>query len=532
MKDISLLKFHERERRDTPSVLINTKRRMAAASLRKKGKNVFYTKKCRTLTLFIIALFAIFSIFTVSPTIFSPLETSVDNELSIFYQGNSIPKASDSMPKATTTAGLVGPSPNTTNSIIQNGMDSSTNFKDNGKTKPTTGSFVNCVENNNMIIDNDYNSESLMLTNHDNIYYGKLMISCTAVNYRISSVSSYFQNAEAKTEPDLESNIIVGVLSNASGDGPSRRESIRKTWASNLKTPTNDGKITFSNGGERVTTTFKSSVYFLVAGPWDQIVNEFNKYHDLIWIDQEEVYRKEKSVLTLKTYSFMSIIQNIAETFNYKYTHVFKTDDDSYVDLNALHMELVHDDNNDNESNAKDYVGHCQLDYTKVIRDAIYKWPLTTQIYPETYFPGYCQGAGYALSHQFLKCAFSQKHIAKVRFMPFEDVAVGIVAERCHIQPSQTKTGEIKVSRYESRQAKELTKFSKNRHQYNNTLKYNFIPIAACMTTRIVQHRVIDDEDMHNLHKTVLDPGYCKTMRRKRGRMIQNFEKKGLEWFG
>ena len=144
---------------------------------------------------------------------------------------------------------------------------------------------------------------------------------------------------------------------------------------------------------------------------------------------------------------------------------------------------------------------------------------------PEEYLPKYCDGAGYGLSRDFVRCSYFGNHIANVRFMPFEDVAVGILGERCHFEPSLTKTGEIKLTRYDSMEAKKRTKT-------NDRNVDNLVPIAACMTTRIVQHRVIDTKDMEDLHKTVLDPLYCKVTRRKRGKLIKELETKGVKWFG
>ena len=109
--------------------------------------------------------------------------------------------------------------------------------------------------------------------------------------------------------------------------------------------------------------------------------------------------------------------------------------------------------------------------------------------------------------------------------MPFEDVAVGHLAERCGYPPSNTISGEIKVSRYDSMEAKKRTKTGDKRRD-------NLVPITACMTGRIVQHRVLDEEDMEELHKTVLDPEYCKVTRRKRGKVIEDFESRGIKWYG
>ena len=68
--------------------------------------------------------------------------------------------------------------------------------------------------------------------------------------------------------------ILIGVLSSAGNDGPSRRASIRDTWGRG------------------------NSVYFLVAGPWtNEIASEYEEYHDLIWLDHEETSPSLRSIL-------------------------------------------------------------------------------------------------------------------------------------------------------------------------------------------------------------------------------------------
>ena len=83
-----------------------------------------------------------------------------------------------------------------------------------------------------------------------------------------------------------------------------------------------------------------------------------------------------------------------------------------------------------------DYWGWCQLEPWEVNRDMSLKWGLSPHIYPEKYFPPYCQGAGFSLSWKFISCAFTNNHTANFRFLPFEDASVGMLAERCGIKPT------------------------------------------------------------------------------------------------
>jgi hypothetical protein len=52
------------------------------------------------------------------------------------------------------------------------------------------------------------------------------------------------------------------------------------------------------------------------------------------------------------------------------------------------------------------------------------------------------------------------------------------------------------------------------------------------MTDKILQHRIIDDFDMEQHHKTVLDPSYCDVTKANRESVIKVKNEEGIEWFG
>lgn len=261
---------------------------------------------------------------------------------------------------------------------------------------PKTGSWQNCttVPENQMMRTTDNNPDSSFTT-----------ISCEKVHYRIPK-SSLITSAD----------VIIGVLSAAAGDGPTRRKSIRSTW------------------GYR-----KEYVFFIVAGPWKDIVDEYQKYGDLLWIDKEEIYVTETSVLTLKTETFLSVMYSILMQSNETDSapsYLLKTDDDSYVNTKKMHKALL--DENLEGIKSLDYWGKCNSGGWKPHRNQEIewqkKWYISYETYPESEYPPYCQGAGFALSRKLLDCAIGQGHAAKVRYMPNEDVAIGLLAERCRIK--------------------------------------------------------------------------------------------------
>ena len=94
-----------------------------------------------------------------------------------------------------------------------------------------TGSFANCTEH--------FTKKG---TPHPDQKYVTIMCQTMSYRMRMPAVASSSQD------------ILIGVLSSAGNDGPSRRASIRDTWGRG------------------------NSVYFLVAGPWTtEIASEYEK---------------------------------------------------------------------------------------------------------------------------------------------------------------------------------------------------------------------------------------------------------------
>jgi hypothetical protein len=311
-----------------------------------------------------------------------------------------------------------------------------------------TGSFANCepkhkVSRSNLKITSPH-PESRLTT-----------ISCRDIHYR--APFDKIKNSQKR--------IVVGVLSGAAGKGPLHRDSVRATWASG-----HDG------------------VYFIVAGPWEDIQEEYDKYRDLIWLDEAEVYEGEESVLPFKTEAFIDIVYRHATSGTLQY--LFKTDDDSYVNLKALENELL--------NSGFDYWGCCTAQYFRPLRHPSRKWRITFDMYPEEFYPLYCQGAGFAMSKNFVSCMVDQNHLKQFRYNPFEDVSIGLLAERCGFQPS---TNFDKIKQYRTREASELKQLVDSETE---RAEIKFLP-RPTMKNKIVQHRVKTHFDMYTHHKCVLD---------------------------
>ena len=253
---------------------------------------------------------------------------------------------------------------------------------------PRTGSWQNCTAIPDANPQKQDHPDSAYTT-----------ISCERIHYRIPESSLGRAN-----DP-----IIIGVLSGAAIKD--RRTSIRSTWAYK-----------------------KRNVFFIVGGPWEDIEVEYREYGDLLWIDREEIYITETSVLTFKTESFLSIMYERIMQANTNIEYIVKADDDSYIHLQMLNRALLKE-NWGMES--LDYWGKCHDEAWKPHRNQVIpwqkKWYISYKTYPEPEYPPYCQGAGIALSKKFLDCAIGKGHAAQIRYMPNEDTAVGMLAERCGI---------------------------------------------------------------------------------------------------
>jgi hypothetical protein len=187
--------------------------------------------------------------------------------------------------------------------------------------------------------------------------------------------------------------VIVGVLS--APEHFDARHSIRETWASK----------------------HDHSVFFIVAGPWKSLKEEFAMFGDLFWVDMEEDYHS----ITYKVQAFLHAVDTHVDSYDY----IFKTDDDSYIFLDDVKLYLG--------DGRPDYWG-CIMANTKPIRDKRSKWFVSRETWPHKYYPSYAAGIGYALSRNFTSCAVG--HLKDLKFMPNEDTATGILAESCGVHSS------------------------------------------------------------------------------------------------
>ena len=209
----------------------------------------------------------------------------------------------------------------------------------------------------------------------------------------------------------------MGVLSQADTDGYNRRLSIRQTWA--------EGR--------------KGQVFFILAGPWEAVAEEYHNEGDIFWVDVEEDW----NLLSIKSQAFFHAVENHGGNYEY----IMKTDDDSYVGLGEIERII--------QTQKPDYWGYCMFDeaFRHPFRDPDDKYYVSEETFPGDLFPVWAQGMGYVMSRKFNHCA--QSVFETMKYMPMEDLAVGIAAEQCGVTCSRDeweswdKTGYIAPIRLE-----------------------------------------------------------------------------------
>lgn len=192
----------------------------------------------------------------------------------------------------------------------------------------------------------------------------------------------FFANLNSWETPTFP-HVITGVLSANSGSKyRSKRDSIRNTWAHQ-----------------------RSDIVFLVAGPWDDIRDEFQQHLDIFWVDREEAYTK----ITWKVQTFFSAVDKHVQN----YGHVLKTDDDSYVNIGdvsrASQAQYRH----------TDYIGLCMSGEGR-----------SKELLEE--YPPYASGSGYLLSKSLLACFTN--FVPTSLSITTEDALSGILANACNVQ--------------------------------------------------------------------------------------------------
>jgi hypothetical protein len=186
-----------------------------------------------------------------------------------------------------------------------------------------------------------------------------------------------------------EQQLITGVLSRA--PNALQRQAIRDTWG---------------NG-------HNDTVFFLVAGSWDDVADEFLLHSDLVWFDHPDEYYQ----ITWSVMGFIYLVHTKIKTFG----HLFKTDDDSYVKLEDLEQQLW-----STPTTTIHYGGDCLRGNDQ-----------GGSFYQDGTYPDYAAGYGYHLSSSFVSCIVPA--MGNLPSINVEDANIGVFAHYCHV-PCTTMT--------------------------------------------------------------------------------------------
>jgi hypothetical protein len=198
--------------------------------------------------------------------------------------------------------------------------------------------------------------------------------------------------------------LVFGICANS--QKPIRRQAIRKSWSQDA-----------------------ALAVFIVAGDFNDISKEFWKHGDLLWVNVSESYREGLTPKTLAFVHFGGTQLSVEKKNAYYYDYIFKTDDDVYVNATHIGLELLE------TKRTAHYYGMYKSGVAPV-RDKsderLAKWYMSRDEYPDDFFPPYAPGVGYALSREFAACAArNMQSIFRNNNMPWEDVAVGLLAAKC-----------------------------------------------------------------------------------------------------
>jgi len=126
--------------------------------------------------------------------------------------------------------------------------------------------------------------------------------------------------------------MIVGVLSQTNNFN--ERHAIRGTWAAESQ----------------------HRVFFIVAGPWEAIEDEFIEYGDILWLNMEEYSPLATSRVQLLPYAVHKHVSI--------YDYIIKINDDSYIRLDDVQRHLA--------DSKPGFWGNCHNSYhTNILRYTI-----------------------------------------------------------------------------------------------------------------------------------------------------------------
>ena len=144
-----------------------------------------------------------------------------------------------------------------------------------------------------------------------------------------------------------------------------------------------------------------------------------------------------ESILPLKALVLIEALNKHAKSLE----HIFKTDDDSMLDVLGLKNVLAKEKKRGKDV---DYWGTCWPS-SPVIRDPSHKWYIPESTYSKSHYPLYCVGAGYLISKNLAEC-ITGKMENLLPFMPMEDVSLSYGSRPVRISIPQQCPRENRIA--------------------------------------------------------------------------------------
>ena len=263
----------------------------------------------------------------------------------------------------------------------------------------STGAQMNCDPTKSVRfgLPNDADGNPLSIN-------GNVTIACQNFGYK-----AFVSNMNVLNRPRFRRSLVY-VVTHTSAMGLKQRNAIRRS----LEVP---GKL-----------------YFAVQGPdFEKYRPEMDRFRDIIWIQdlpgqqqQQQDPSNEHSNTIHSTYNqVMAAAQILIRHGNFK--HLVVVNAATVVHYERLETSMAQVDS------GRDYLGSCLTDPTPVPREDSHK-AIPVGVYPEPYFPPFCMSKGFVLSKAFVACATIAAET--MRFFPKEGIAIGLLAQRCGIDPT------------------------------------------------------------------------------------------------
>eukprot|EP00794_Sanderia_malayensis_P006929 gene6929-7707_t len=210
--------------------------------------------------------------------------------------------------------------------------------------------------------------------------------------------------------------LVIVVMSRASAF--LQREAIRLSWGSN-QINNHVNRLLLGTESSKTDINLSWKVIFVIGISEDEETakladNESATYNDILKVNYPESFRN----LTSKS---LAAFNWVSKNCNAKY--ILKTDDDCYVNVRGLLQWL-------NRLPSKyNYIGKVQSGM-EVVRDKNDRYFVSSERFPNKFYPEYCSGGGYILKSDILPELL--RTAQTVNLIANEDAFIGIVVKQLH----------------------------------------------------------------------------------------------------